>query len=317
MPLRSLKNLLFCGALPSISTVFQYVVWIHHQLTLAEHLIAGDFSFVPDSAGLTGIVIGSQLARLMSLNVGDRVVIFSMNNGALEQSTNVIPHAGQFHVNGIYETSFANFDELYVFTSLEAARSLFKYGEDEVTRVDVQLTDMNKAAGVAAELEEAFGFPYLARTIFQVFRQYFAWVNLQEGIIPLVIGVIIFVAAVNIIGTLLMIMLEKTPEIGILGSMGASARSIKRVFLWLGLLIGAVGLVIGELLALVLALLQMRYSIIPLPEEAYYMKVAPVLLNPMDFIVVGLIALVLCGLASYIPARRAARIIPIRAIRFR
>ena len=157
----------------------------------------------------------------------------------------------------------------------------------------------------------------MARSIYEVWRGLFAWVELQESIIPLVIGVIILVAAFNIVGALLMIILEKTREIGVLESMGASSRSLRRLFLWLGLLIGIVGTAIGEGLALVLALIQQRYGIIPLPPEAYYMDTAPIELNPFDFVLVAVVTLTLCALAAYVPARVAAAIDPIRVIRFR
>ena len=126
----------------------------------------------------------------------------------------------------------------------------------------------------------------------------------------------IIVAAFNIVGTLLMIILEKTREIGVMASMGASRQIIRRLFLWLGLFVGAAGTGIGLSIALILALLQQRYDIIPLPEEAYYMDTAPIELNPLDFVLVGVISLVLCALAAYIPARFASRIEPLRVIRF-
>jgi len=131
-----------------------------------------------------------------------------------------------------------------------------------------------------------------------------------------VIGVIVVVSAFNIIGALLMMILEKTREIGVLQSLGASRKTMKRLFLLLGVLIGVVGTVIGESLALVLALLQQRFELIPLPAEAYYMTSAPVELRALDFGLVALVTLTLCGLAAWIPARVAARIEPVRAIRF-
>jgi lipoprotein-releasing system permease protein len=156
----------------------------------------------------------------------------------------------------------------------------------------------------------------MARTIYQVFRGLFAWVNLQEAIIPIVIAIMIVVAAFNIVGTLLMIILEKTREIGVMASMGASRQVLRRLFLWLGLFIGAAGTGIGLSLAFGLAVLQQRYAIIPLPAEAYYMDTAPVELDPFDFVLVGVVALILCVLAAYIPARFASRIEPLKVIRF-
>ncbi len=288
---------------------------------LAEHLNAGTASFEPDEDGRAGLVIGETLARLLNVEVGDRVTVFSMRNsngngGGLLSMGGIRPRVKQFRVTGIYETSLANFDEIHVFTDLNVARNLLQYGPDEVTRFDLTLHDVEQADLVANEVEEMYGFPVMARTIYQVFRGLFAWVNLQEAIIPFVIGVMIIVAAFNIVGTLLMIILEKTREIGVMASMGASRQLLRRVFLWLGLLVGAAGTAIGLSIAFILALLQQRYDIIPLPEEAYYMSTAPIELNPLDFVLVGVISLTLCALAAYIPARFASRIEPLKVIRF-
>ena len=292
---------------------------------LAERVTEGAFSFAADSAGRPGAVLGEQLARRLGVDVGDRVTVFSMRQAAGDEEdegvgpTSVLqqPRVEQFHVAGLYETSLANFDDLYVFTSIGAARELLGYASDEVTRFDLTLHDADRAEAVALDVERRLGFPVLARSIREVFRNLFAWVNLQESVIPLVIGVIVLVAAFNILSALLMMILEKAREIGVMGSLGASARAIRRLFLWLGLLIGIVGTAIGEGLALGLALLQQRYGIIPLPEEAYYMETAPVSLDPLDFLLVAAVALALCALAAYIPARVAARIEPARVIRFR
>ncbi len=286
---------------------------------MVDQIIEGSFSFSPDSANNAGIVIGSQLARLLNLSVGDDVAAFSMPRslGASSAFMGIRPTARKFYVAGIYETSFANFDELFVYTDIDVARDLFDYREDQASRLDLLIEDPDQAKSVAAEIDEKIGYPLYSRTVFAVFRQYFAWVNLQESIIPIVIGVIVLVGAFNIIGTLLMILLEKTHEIGVLGSMGASPRSLRRLFLSLGLLIGGVGMIAGQGLALLLALLQKKYNIIPLPEEAYYMKVAPIDLQALDFLFVGAIALILCVAAAYIPARAASKIEPIKAIRFR
>ena len=285
---------------------------------LEDKLISGNFAFEDNENNNPGIVIGSQLARLLSLEVGDEVAAYSMRQRAGSTSFfGVRPKVKEFYIAGIYETSFANFDELFVYTDIAVARALFGYTSEQASRLDLLLTDADDAAPTARAIEEAMGYPIYARTVFQVFRQYFAWVNLQESIIPLIIGSITLVGAFNIIGTLLMILLEKTHEVGVLSSMGASPKMLRRLFLLLGLLIGAVGMIAGQVLALVLAVLQKKYAIIPLPEEAYYMKVAPIELHALDFLIVGAIALALCLVAAYIPARAASRIEPIRAIRFR
>jgi lipoprotein-releasing system permease protein len=179
------------------------------------------------------------------------------------------------------------------------------------------LTDVSTADSVASRLTDELGFPAVAESIYDVFSSLFAWVGLQQSIVPVVIGIIILVAAFNIIGTLLMIILEKTEEIGIMSSMGASASQIRRLFVCVGLAIGVVGSALGAGLAYALAVLQLRYDVIKLPAESYYMSSAPILLDPFDFVVVIAIALLLCVAMAYIPARVAARVEPVRVIRFR
>ena len=289
---------------------------------LRDRITQGRFSFAADSAGHPGAVVGAALARRLGLEVGSLATIISMPGAegadALGSGTMMqTPRVKQFRVRGIFETSLLNFDDLYVFTGLGPARALTGAGPNEVTRLDLTLDRATRADSVAQTIEEQFGFPLRAVTIYQVFSGLFAWVNLQESITPLVIGVIILVAAFNIIGTLLMLMVEKTREMGVLASLGASGTAIQRLFVGLGLLIGTVGTALGTLLALVLTLVQKRYELIPLPAEAYYMTTAPVELRLLDFILVAVVAILLCAAASYPPARAASRIDPIRAIQFR
>jgi lipoprotein-releasing system permease protein len=299
---------------------------------LRQRVTAGRFAFAADSAGRPGAVVGAALARRLGLSVGDVVTIFSMPEGAAadaavnsgqsggltsEPSAMQAPRVKQFHINGIFETSLADFDDLYVFTGIDATRDLTSTGANKATRLDLTLDRVARADSVAAQIREQFDFPVNAATIYQVFSGLFAWVNLQESITPLVIGVIILVAAFNIISTLLMLMVEKTREMGVLRSLGASGKGIQRLFVGLGLLIGTVGTALGAFLALALGLLQKRYEIIPLPAEAYYMTTAPVELRLLDFVLVSVVAVLLCAAASYVPARAAARLDPVRAIQFR
>ena len=286
--------------------------YLSHQLT------EGVIDLDPDSLGRAGLVVGQQLADALGMEVGDLVTAFSMRTAQLERGlTGARPRIKQFRVTGIYETSLHNFDELFVFTGSRTARDFLQLADDEVTRFDVTLDDPAFAQDVALAIEDELGFPIMARTIFEVYHGLFAWIRLQESIIPLVISVIVIVAAFNIIGTLLMIILEKTREMGVLESLGSSRKLLRRLFLWLGVLIGLVGTVIGEAAAFVLAVIQQRFEVIPLPAEAYYMDTAPIELNPLDFVLVGIVAMILCALSAYIPARVASRIDPVRAIRFR
>ena len=285
---------------------------------LQNTLVAGSGSLFDDANQVSRLIVGRSLADRLQLEVDDQVTMLSARtlSGSADELIRARPRFRQFTVTGIFETSLADFDETYVFTHIEGARRFFAYASDEVTRLDVTLHDAAQAPAIVRDLDDELGLGVLSRTIYEIYRGLFAWVNLQEAIIPLVIGILIVVAAFNIMGVLLMVVLEKTREIGILTAMGTTGRGIRRLYMLLGGLIGGAGTAAGLTLALVLCLLQMRFGIIPLPAEAYYITVAPVSLRWTDFVLVGTIALVLCTASSYFPARYASRIDPIRVIRF-
>ena len=283
---------------------------------LKDEIIQGNGEFAAGDREAAQLIIGHRLATDLGLSIGDRVTLLSTRNLQGATILGARPRFRQFEIGSIYETSLADFDETYAFADISVARELLNYASDEVTRIDVTLHDVQLATNVARSLEEELGVAVLARTIFEIYRGLFAWVNLQEAIIPLVIGVLIVVAAFNIMGALLMLVLEKTREIGVLAAMGATRFSIRRLYTLLGLLIGSTGTVIGLVLALACGLIQLHYGIITLPADAYYMSIAPVALRWTDFALVASVSLILCGASSYLPARFASHIDPIRVIRF-
>ncbi|MEM8558986.1 MAG: FtsX-like permease family protein [Bacteroidota bacterium] len=281
----------------------------------------GVFAFEADSVGRPGIVIGSKLAALLGAEVGQPLTAFSTRSLGQSASGSAAafgtrPAVRQFYLAGVFETGLAEFDELFAYTDLDAARRLFRLAGDEVMRFDLRLHEPERATEVARVLSADLGVPFSVRSIYDLYPNLFAWVDLQQSIIPLVIGTLVLIGAFNIVGALLMLLLEKSREIGILLGMGASRKRVRRLFLWLGLLIGGAGACIGALLALGLGLLQLRFGLIPLPQDAYYLDTAPIELRALDFVIVTALTLLLCVLAAYLPARAAARIEPIRTIRF-
>ena len=276
---------------------------------VADHMIAGRAELDRED----GILIGKTLAQLQNLGVGDRVTVFSFSG---PETGAARPRVRQFLVNGVFETDLEDFDETFVFTDFDTAVDLFGLEADHVSRLEVTVREDVDRVALREELESQFGFPVMVRTIDEVHRSLFAWIQLQESIIPVVIGFIVLVAVFNIGGILLMIVMEKTRSIGVLVSMGAARTSIRNLVLTLSGLIGGLGILFGSGIALILAAVQKKYALIPLPADAYYMTTAPIHLEPLDFVLVGLATLTLCLLFAYIPARFAASMDPIRVIRF-
>lgn len=275
----------------------------------------GSFAFGPDSLGRPGLVVGARFAERLGLKRGDTVTAFSTRGlGAGMVASR--PRVKVFHVAGIFETGLGDFDDRFAYTDIGEVQRLFAYNPGEVTRIDLTLSDRTMSRQVATSISEDFGPPYIARPIEEVYFGLFAWVKLQKSIVPLVISILVIVAAFNIIGALLMIVLEKAREIGTVLAMGASKRAVQRLFVFLGFLVGVVGATIGAAVALAFGFIQGTFHLIPLPSDAYYLDSAPVEIQLFDVLWTVLIAIALCTLAAYLPARAASRIEPIHTIRF-
>ncbi|MBL7978713.1 MAG: ABC transporter permease [Bacteroidetes Order II. Incertae sedis bacterium] len=284
----------------------------------------GRFAFEPNEEGLPGLVIGRGLAQMMKLKLHDRVTVFSKPEESDSLSTEDalnIP-IKTFRISGIFDSGMREFEQAFAFMDIHQAREMLGYRPFEASRVDVRVESLEMAHAIAQKVDRELGLasrfqlPIQVQTVFEAQEGLFAWTRLQEQIIPLLIGVIVLVAAFNLISMLLMLILEKTNEIGMLQSLGASGKHIRRLFLTLGVMIGMVGSGLGMALAWGLAMLQLRFHLIPLPVESYFMDTAPIELSGVDFVIVPLFALLLCVVASYFPARFASKIDPIQTIRF-
>jgi lipoprotein-releasing system permease protein len=276
-----------------------------------KYMVAGSYDIEHREAEGAKLVIGRKLANRLALDIGDRAVIFSV--GTMLEGKQA--RAMQFRVTGIYESGMAEYDDIYGFTDLRDAQSLFQI-KDAVNGYDVHLSRVDSAEAVAEHISELLGYPHYTRTVFESYRNLFSWIELQKKPIPIILGLIIVVATVNIIGTLLMMVLDKTREIGILASMGATRWGITRIFLRQGLTIALIGTGLGNLLAFTLCYAQQRFSFLSLPSDIYFMTSVPILMRVEDFAVVSAIAIGLCLLSSLVPARLASRLNPVTAIRF-
>ncbi|RMI02876.1 MAG: ABC transporter permease [Calditrichaeota bacterium] len=263
---------------------------------------------------LPGIVLGRWLAEtLLIFKPGQRVVLFTLPRKATILST---PRPKEFVVTGISEVGFYEYDKVYAYISLKEAQRFFRM-PGMVTRIDVRLDDYELARVVAPQIEEKLGgYPYAATTWFEQNSSLYSWMSYEKKLFGVLLGMIILVAAFSIVNPLIMIVLEKTREIGILKSMGAASRQIMQIFLAKGIIIGVVGTLLGSLLAFTLCYVQQTYGIIKLPPEVYIIDTFPVRMHLIDFTVVGVISLLLCLLASVYPAYKAAGLHPVEAIRY-
>ncbi|MFU8813610.1 MAG: FtsX-like permease family protein [Balneolaceae bacterium] len=279
---------------------------------LETYIVEGRYSVAPDEEGFSGIVLGSALADLIGASVGDKVTVFALDGLPTPLNT---PEIEQYRVQGIYQTGIDRFDDNFAVTDIRSVRNLLGMRTDQATTMEIQVRSIQEIPQVYSTIRTA-SIPYVTENIYQRYRNIFAWVDLQEETIPFVISVMIIVAAFNLIGTILMMVLERVRDIGILKTMGARSRAIRKIFLIEGFFVALTGLIIGMGIALLFMWLQLEYSIIPLSEENYYMSTAPVEPQWIDFVIVPAVTIALCMLASWLPARFAAKTDPVKVLAF-
>lgn len=280
---------------------------------IRNYITKGTYDLSTDSSGLAGMVLGADLAK--SLNADTNSVLTAYTVQGMPSPLNS-PEIKQFRLTGIYQTGIGQFDDVLALVARPHAKKLFQSAENQASAIEIRLKDQTKIESFGQQLSNELQFPYFSETIYQRYSSIFAWVDLQEQTIPFVISVMIIVAAFNLIGTVLMMVLERTRDIGILKTMGAHDKKIRSVFLLEGFLVAVVGLIIGISLSLLFAWLQSTYHIIPLSEENYYMAYAPVEPHLVDFVLVTGVTLILCALASWLPARIASKTDPLKVIAY-
>jgi lipoprotein-releasing system permease protein len=275
----------------------------------------GDFTFRDTRGTTNGAVLGARLASRLNVVVADSVTLMSLGATKISPVTGTLsPNIRKYEVTGIFETGMYEYDNAYAILSLEAAQDLALLGES-VTGLEVKTADRWQAPGVARLLADTLGFPYRTEDWQQQNSSLFQALRLEKLGMTVILLLIVLVAAFNIVSTLTMVVTDKTREIGILKAMGMPARSIRRIFLAQGIVIGLVGTLVGLVVGLVAAVLVDKYHIIPLDPSVYFIDHLPVDTQLFDVALIVVSSLAIAALATLYPARQAARLYPVEAIR--
>ncbi len=280
---------------------------------LKSYLFEGEYDLGITESNYPGIVIGSKLAQTIKANVGSVITVYTVSGTPSIANS---PEIQQFVLTGIFKTGIDFFDGIYAVVDRDYTNQLFDLVGTQGHGIEIKLKNSQEIATFNETLDTYLPFPYIKQPIQERFGNIFAWVELQEQMIPLVISVMIIVAAFNLIGTILMMVLERTKDIGILKTLGSKSSTIRKIFLIEGLMVASIGLVIGIGISLLFAWLQIEYQLIPLSEENYYMSYAPVEPHLLDFVITAVVTIVLCALASWLPARIAAKTDPLKVISY-
>jgi lipoprotein-releasing system permease protein len=275
----------------------------------------GDFSFRDLDGNVNGVVLGGRLAQRLNVIVSDSVTLISLSSAQISPVTGMpAPTMRRYEVTGIFETGMYEYDNAYVLMSLASAQELAQL-EGSVTGVEVKTADRWAAPGVARAIADTLGFPYRTEDWQQQNSSLFQALKLEKFGMTVILLLIVLVAAFNIVSTLTMVVTDKTREIGILKTMGMPARSIRRIFFTQGIVIGLVGTLTGLFIGLAAAVAVDRYRLIPLDPAVYFIDHLPVETRVLDVAMIVLASLAIAALATLYPARQAARLYPVEAIR--
>jgi lipoprotein-releasing system permease protein len=288
-------------------------------VSIGEDMITGDLGeLVTGEAEMPGIVLGKELARALGVFYGDEVLMITAQGGLTPLG--ITPKMKRFRVVGIFDSGMYDFDVTFAFISLGEAQSFFGLGE-EITGIEIKVKDIYKAREVGAVVKSrlssaGFGASFQILDWMEMNKNLFAALRMEKLVMFVILVMIVFVAAFNIISTLVMMVMEKTKDVAILKSMGASKKNIMRIFIYEGLIIGCLGTVIGLLAGYIICILLGQYELIKLDPDVYYISTFPVKMVWTDFVIISVSSLVLSLLATIYPAWQASRLDPAEALRY-
>jgi lipoprotein-releasing system permease protein len=265
------------------------------------------------SSRLPGILLGKELAQTLGVMLDDTVVVISPLGALAPMGTG--PPMKKFRVGGIFDSGMYEYDTSLAYISLPSAQK-FLAMDDQVSGVEVRVQDIYGVKKVAQSVQRALGFPFGTKDWMQMNKSLFAALKLERTVMFIILVLIVLVAAFGIVSTLIMVVMEKHKDIAILKSMGATAKSITRIFIFQGLIIGVVGTILGLVAGYGICILLAKYQFISLPSDVYYISRLPVKMNGIDFILVALSAIGISFLATLYPSWQASRLDPAEALRY-
>jgi lipoprotein-releasing system permease protein len=282
-------------------------------INIGQKMQAGSLSDLDKPLEVPGIVLGRDMARQLQVGVGAKVRLISPN-GPLSPM-GVLPKIRTCVVVGIFETGMFEYDSTMGYINLETARSLTDLRQG-VHGIEIRVTDIDQADRIATAVQAALGQGYSVRDWMQLNRNLFAGLKLEKMGLFIALDLIILVAALNIISALIMVVMEKTRDIAILKSMGATTKAIMRIFFYQGMVIGLSGTVLGVGGGLGLCAILKRYKIIELPPNVYPMSTMPIKVVPADVSVIAVSAILITLLATLYPSWKASRVRPAEALSY-
>ena len=262
--------------------------------------------------GLPGVLLGRNLAEQLGLDVGDTATLLTPQ-GTLSPM-GMIPRTRRVRVAGVYALGLYEFDAAYGFVSLDFSERLLGKGAPDL--IELRVADIDQAPRISERVVSELGSDYVSQDWADMNQALFSALWLEKMAISITIGLIVMVAALNIVASLVLLVMEKSRDIAILKTMGTSAKRVMTIFMLQGLVIGIVGTTVGASCGLALCWVLDRYRLIQIPMDVYQVSYVPFVVQPFDFALVVVSAVVICFLATIYPSRQASRLDPVQALRF-
>jgi lipoprotein-releasing system permease protein len=278
-----------------------------------QHIVAGQLNFSADRDGVDGLLVGKQLANEWKLSAGDYVTLTSPRGGLTPFG--MLPRSRRFRVAGIFDSGFYDYDQNWCFLTLPAAQNL-SGGGDLVNVLELRLDNPDKAYDLAEKLLQTAGSGFAATTWMEENRALFRALHMEKLVTAIFIGLITFVAGLNILVVLSMTVTDKSRDIAVLMSMGARRLQVRKIFLWQGVIIGAVGTVVGLAIGYTIAFVAGTYHLIPLDPQVYAVPYVPFHPSLMDGVWIAVISMAISLAATILPARAAAKLLPVDILRY-
>ena len=264
--------------------------------------------------GTPGLIIGEELAKRLGLGMGSRVNLLSPSGQ--KTTSGYAPRVRPFEVVGIFKTGMFEYDSSLGFVTLGASRDVLGLPENYLSGIELTVDDVYKADKISTLVSTELGSPFYVRSWMEMNANLFAALKLEKIGMFILLAMVVLIGSFSLVTPLVMLVMEKTRDIAIIMSMGATSGMIRRIFMFQGTIIGVIGTLLGYALGLSLGWLLKRYQFIKLPENVYTLDHLPIIITLSDVLIIGASAMLLCFLATLYPARQASRLQPAEALRY-
>ncbi|HDL08378.1 MAG TPA: lipoprotein-releasing ABC transporter permease subunit [Desulfobacteraceae bacterium] len=264
------------------------------------------------------IILGKELAKTLGLIKGETVYLISPNG--MVSPIGHMPAMKRFEVAGFFESGIYEYDGTFAYICIKDAQKILRM-PGSVTGIEIRVKDIYKAKNIAEKIVDGLNLKYKNRSFWardwmQMNKNLFSALKLEKVVMFIILTLIVLVAAFNIASTLIMMVMEKTKDIAILKAMGATDKSIRKIFVFKGMMIGAFGTFFGVCSGFILCFLLKHYKFIELPKDVYYISTLPVRMEILDVFFIASAAMLICFLSTLYPSRKASKLNPVEAIRY-